>query len=100
MENTVSLPKQNVKRTDRAWRTRFHCQNRMLKELTEHGEHGFIAKQNVKRTDRAWRTRFPLPKQNVKRTDRAWRTRFPCQNRMLKELTEHGEHGFLAKIEC
>ena len=82
MENMVSLPKQNVKRTDRAWRTWFHCQNRMLKELTEHGEHGFIAKINVKRTDRAWRT---------------W---FPCQNRMLKELTEHGEHGFLAKIEC
>ena len=64
MENMVSLPKQNVKRTDRAWRT---C---------------FIAKQNVKRTDRAWRT---------------W---FHCQNRMLKELTEHGEHGFIAKIEC
>ena len=65
MENMVSLPKQNVKRTDRAWRTWFPCQNRMLKELTEHGE-----------------------------------TWFPCQNRMLKELTEHGEHGFLAKIEC
>ena len=65
MENTVSLPKQNVKRTDRAWRTWFHCQNRMLKELTEHGEHGFLAK-------------------------------IEC----LKELTEHGEHGFIAKIEC